>query len=133
MCSTKVSLFCFNPARDAILATSAERDDLRAIWDITENNWEVYTIVNDDRYGSTYFYKNMGDGDWKRFEQFRDMSEDEMEAHCDEWLTHEELGYVEGDSTDDEAEEAGEDEEDDGAEETDEDGDSEEDGEDEND
>ena len=62
-------------------------------------------------------------------QKYLDMSDDEMVARCDEWLTHEE--YVEGDGTDDEAgEEEVEEgaEEADGAEEVDEDEDAQEDG-----
>ena len=131
--STKVSLFRFNPSKDAILgacgesSAPADRDDLRAIWDTTEDHWKVYTFINDDRYGSTYFYKEMGDADWKRLEQLLDMSDKEMEVRCDEWLTHEELDYFEGDST--EAGEDNEDDEDEGAEEEDEDEGAQEDGE----
>ena len=83
----------------------ARREDLRAIWDLTEDHWEVYTWISDERYGSTYFYKNKGDADWKRFEQLLDMNDDELTARCDEWLTHEELGYAGGDGTDEETEE----------------------------
>ena len=78
---------------------SGERDD-------TEDNWKVYTFINDDRYGSTFFW-GLGDADFERFELLLDMSNNEMEAHSDdEWLTHAELGYWE-------AEEAEEDNEDD--------------------
>ena len=120
--SSKVSLICFNPARDRMLGrhimrtdqltAPAQREDLRAIWDLTADHWEVYTWISDERYGSTYFYKEMGEADWKRFEQLLDMSDEELTARCDEWLTHEELGYDGGDGTDGEAEEGEEDEED---------------------
>ena len=120
--SSKVSLICFNPARDRMLGrhimrtdqlnAPAQREDLRVIWDLTEDHWEVYTWISDERYGSTYFYKEMGEADWKRFEQLLDMSDEELTARCDEWLTHEELGYDGADGTDGEAEEGEEDEED---------------------
>ena len=56
-----------------------------------------------ERYGSTFFYKDMGDADWRRFEKLLDMSDDELTASCDEWLTHEEpFG---GEDTDEEGEE----------------------------
>ena len=138
--STKVSLFCFSPARDRMLGRNfgkteeemapARREDLRAIWDLTEDHWEVYTWISDERYGSTYFYKNMGDADWKRFEQLLDMNDDELTARCDEWLTHEELGYAGGDGTYEEAEEQ-EGEEDEEDEEHEEDSEAKEDGRDE--
>ena len=134
--SGQISFSCFSPARDAILGCMvrqtnegkppARREDLRTIWDLTEDQWDVFTCIGDNRYGNTYFHKDMGDEDWKRLEQLLDMSDDEMVARCDEWLTHEE--YVEGDGTDDEAGEEVEVEEADGAEEVDEDEDAQENG-----
>ena len=61
----------------------------------------------------------MGDADWKRFERLLDMSDNELTARGDEWLTRENRGYDEGDGTDDAAEEqeGEEDEEDSEAEE----------------
>ena len=40
--STKVSLFCFNPARSESLGTTADRDYLRVFWDITEDKGGVH-------------------------------------------------------------------------------------------
>ena len=61
----------------------------------------------------------MGDADWKRFERLLDMSDNELTARGDEWLTRENRGYDGGDGTDDAAEEqeGEEDEEDSEAEE----------------
>ena len=83
--SDQVSFSCFSPARDAILGRiirqttegrpPARREDLRAIWDLTEDKWDVFTCTyspGDNRYGNTYFHKDMGDEDWKRLEQLLD-------------------------------------------------------------
>ena len=123
LCSPQVSLICFKTARSAILGqlggvaqegkAPAKREDLRAIWDVTERIWIVYTWIDDDREGDTYFYKNqdIGDGDWGRFEHLMDMSKEEIDAWgdccCDKWLVHE-LGFHEAE---DENEEGGQDEE----------------------
>ena len=118
LCSTQVSLFCFETARNAILGqlggvaqegkAPAKREDLRAIWDVTESSWCVCTWIDDYREGDTYFYQNQGDEDWRRFEHLMDMSKEEIDAWgeccCDKWLVHE-LGFHE---VDDEHEEDGE-------------------------
>ena len=121
LCSPQVSLFCFGPARNAILGqlgwedleAPAKREDLRAIWDVTLLSWGVYTWIDDDRRGTTYFDKNQGDEDWGRFEHLMDMSKEEIDAWgeqcCDKWLVHERLGYHEAEDEDEEDEEFEED------------------------
>ena len=127
LCSPQVSLFCFETARSAILEqlggvaqegkAPAKKEDLRAIWDVTERIWIVYTWIDDDREGDTYFYKNqdIGDGDWGRFEHLMDMSKEEIDAWgdwcCNKWLVHERLGFHEADEEDEEFEEDGMEEE----------------------
>ena len=59
------------------------------IWDLTEDFWEVGVHINEGKYGDTYFYEDRGDDDWKRIEQLLDLSDDELVARCDEWLTQE--------------------------------------------
>ena len=118
--SPKVSLFSFYSTRDRMLGgdiwkaqekAPVPREELRAIWDLIEDHWEVYTYISNERYGRAYFHKGMGDADWKRFEQFLEMSDDELTARCDEWLTHEEPGYDGGEDTDEEGVEDEEDNE----------------------
>ena len=58
LCSTQVSPFCFETARNAILGqlggvaqegkAPAKREDLRAIWDVTEDYWVVFGWTLDD-------------------------------------------------------------------------------------
>ena len=124
LCSPQVSLLCFGPAaRNAILGqlggvaqegkAPARREDLRAIWDVTESSWLVKTWIDEDRCGTTYFDKNQGDEDWGRFEHLLDMSKEEIDAWgercCDKWLVHERLGYHEAEDEDEEDEEFEED------------------------
>ena len=71
------------------------------------------------RYGCVIFLQEPEQPDWKRFDQFLDMNDNELSIHCDEWLTHEEADYDGGEGTDeedDEIEEDGEDGEDEEAE-----------------
>ena len=71
------------------------------------------------RYGSVILLQEPEQPDWKRFDQFLDMNDNELSIHCDKWLTHEEAGYDGGEGTDeedDEIEEDGEDGEDEEAE-----------------
>ena len=60
------------------------------------------------RYGSVILLQEPEQPDWKRFDQFLDMNDNELSIHCDEWLTHEEADYDGGKGTD---EEDGEDDE----------------------
>ena len=107
--SSKVSLLCFNPARDRMLGRDfgkpedmppETREDLRAIWDLTKDYWQVTTWVNDDRNGNAFFFKDQGDTDWDRIQQLLDMSDDEMAARFDKW--HNQEGDSEEDDTGDE-------------------------------
>ena len=68
---TKVSLSIFNPGRSARLWVRTDRDkrDLRAIWDITEDHWEMFTRTNDGRYEKTFFYKAAGDDGYEKFQE----------------------------------------------------------------
>ena len=123
LCSPQVSLYCFGPARDAILGqlggedlegtAPAKREDLRAIWDVTLLSWFVKTWIDEDRWGITIFYKDQGDELWGRFEHLLDMSKEEMDAWgdwcCGKWLVHERLGYHEAEDEDEEDEEFEED------------------------
>ena len=114
-----LSLTSFGPARDPMVGhylgvdpgreddwkSPARREDLKAIWDLTEDFWEVGVHINEGKCGETYFYKDGGDDDWRRIEQLLDLSDDELVAHCDEWLTQE----VEDCGEEDEEEEGAED------------------------
>ena len=73
-----------DPGREDYWKTPARREDLKAIWDLTEDFWEVGVHINEGKYGHTYFYKDMGDDDWRRIEQLLDLSDHELVAHCDE-------------------------------------------------
>ena len=63
---------------------AAQREDLRAIWECTEDHWEVSTYIGphpkyEERYGSAYFCKKVGEPEWKRLEQFPDLT---MTMNC---------------------------------------------------
>ena len=68
---TKVSLSVFNPGQSARLWVRTDRDkrDLRAIWDITEDHWEMFTRTDDGRYEKTFFYKDAGDDGYEKFKE----------------------------------------------------------------
>ena len=87
--------------------------------------YEVFTLwslcnLTFRRYGSVILLQEPEQPDWKRFDQFLDLNDNELSIHCDEWLTHEEAGFDGGregiDEEDDEIEEDGEDGEDEEAE-----------------
>ena len=85
-----LSLTSFGPARDAMVGhylgvdpgreddwkSPARREDLKAIWDLTEDFWEVGDHINEGKYGEAYFYKDGGDDDWRRIEQLLDLGDD---------------------------------------------------------
>ena len=73
--------------------------------------------INEGKYGHTYFYKDMDDDDWRRIEQLLDLSDDELVAHCDEWLAQEVEDCGEEDEEDFSAEEVGKQDEEEDAEE----------------
>ena len=53
---------------------SAERKDLRSIWECLSLSWKIYQ-AKDDR-----FEKRGGEEAWKKLEQFLDLTDEELRA-----------------------------------------------------
>ena len=92
----KVMLFQVTAHRDDLV--KAQREDLRAIWDVTGlehtdlGNWCVAGYISDHPihgkiFGDVTFEKNIGESEWERLEKFLDMSKEEYYACVLEWLT----------------------------------------------
>ena len=43
-----------DPGREDDWKSPARREDLKAIWDLTEDFWEVGVHINEGKYGETY-------------------------------------------------------------------------------
>ena len=111
-----VSLSCLNPSRDGLLgrgsgkpegAGPANRGDLRVIWDLTEDHWDVWFWAGETLASIPFFKEgvappgpNVGEVGWERLEELLDTRDEDLE----EWLEdiQEDIGVK---STDDEAEE----------------------------
>ena len=89
----KVMLFQVAAHREDLV--KAQKEDIRAIWDITEDiqgNWCVGGYISDhpihgEISGDVTFEKNIGESEWERLEKFLDMSKEEYYACVLEWLT----------------------------------------------
>ena len=93
-----VSLSCFNPSRDGLLgrglgkpvrAGPAKRDDLRVMWDLTEDHWDVWFWIGNTHVETSFFKEgaappgpNVGEAGWERLEELLDMRDEELE----EWF-----------------------------------------------
>ena len=93
-----VSLSCLNPSRDGLLgrglgmpegAGPANRDDLRVMWDLTEDHWDVWFWAG-ETLATIPFVKegvvppgpNVGEVGWERLEELLDTRDEDLE----EWL-----------------------------------------------
>ena len=110
-----VSLSCFNPSRDGLLgrglgkpvrAGPAKRDDLRVMWDLTEDHWDVWFWIGNTHVETSFFKEgaappgpNVGEAGWERLEELLDMRDEGLE----EWFLLNQ--DTDGESTGDEAEE----------------------------
>ena len=110
-----VSLSCFNPSRDGLLgrglgkpvrAGPAKRDDLRVMWDLTEDHRDVWFWIGNTQVETSFFKEgaappgpNVGEAGWERLEELLDMRDEGLE----EWFLLNQ--DTDGESTGDEAEE----------------------------
>ena len=114
-----VSLSCLNMSRDGLLklklgrglgkpvrAGPAKRDDLRVMWDLTEDHWDVWFWIGNTHVETSFFKEgavppgpNVGEAGWERLEELLDMRDEDLEKW---FLLNQDM---DGESTGDEAEE----------------------------
>ena len=79
----------FEPHRDDMF--TVKREDLRAIWDATSDEWFVTHGEHGEIYGHVTFYKSLGESEWHRLKEFVEISNEEMH----DWFARDDLSHAE--------------------------------------